>query len=299
MAMKGVDFDLPTSDGKMSRIRRLAHNITAVFGIGAPRGTTSPNIPTPGPSRLGRNRTVADLARRKEKGKGKGADRSLSRLRNSASISRRSSQKSRKEKEVVEPETPPPSSGGLISFMFFGRGGSKSVLTPKASSPDDGDAPLPAIKKSKYNTAGPSYNKSRGGAAARASAEVLGGHTAPLTNSRRVSSWGDHPTELKNTSFDDDEDMGGALQFGRPSLGSDDDSLDSISPGRSLVREFAAPRAGVSFQSELHSLAGESDYGVVAPPPDDPTASVMSTQYSDNSDDDDDESGINIDFSRR
>ncbi|KAF8904210.1 kinase-like domain-containing protein [Mucidula mucida] len=208
VAMKGVDFDLPTSDGKMSRIRRLAHNITAVFGIGAPRGTTSPNIPTPGPSRLGRNRTVADLARRKEKGKGKGADRSLSRLRNSASISRRSSQKSRKEKEVVEPETPPPSSGGLISFMFFGRGGSKSVLTPKASSSDDGDAPLPAINKSRYNTAGPSYNKSRGGAAARASAEVLGGHTAALTNSRRVSSWGDHPTELKNTSFDDDEDMG-------------------------------------------------------------------------------------------
>ncbi|KAF8992714.1 hypothetical protein BDZ89DRAFT_119454 [Hymenopellis radicata] len=244
--MKGVDFDLP----KMGRFKRLAHNITAVLGIGGPvrsrdpiqaetskTATPSPNIPTRGPSRLGRHRTVVDIARR-TKGKGKDLDRSLSRLRNSASISRRSSQKSRKEKEVVEPGTPPPSSGGLISFMFFGRGGSKNTLTPKASSPDNGAAPLPAIKKSR------SYNKSRGGPAARASAEVLGAHPAALTNSRRVSSWGDHPTELKNTSFDDDEDIteGGALQFGRPSLGSDDDSLDSICPRRGGAVLFASLR---------------------------------------------------------
>lgn len=241
---------------------------------------------------MGRHRTVMEITGGRRKEKGKDLERSLSRLRHSASISRRSSQKSTKAKEEPTAST----SGGFISFKLLRRGRSmRTVSSTQASSPEDTEPPPRSFRAGIPTTTGPNnYAKSRVGAA-RASAEVLRYHhpvsaqvssSGPLTSDRRVSSWGDHPLELRNTSFTDDDDIigDGTLQFGRPSMDSEDEPEDNRP--RPRLYDFPLP---AMRPTPLQSTVDE-DYGVIT---------SNGSVGPEDSDSDDDESGINITFGRQ
>lgn len=268
-------------------------------------------------SKLGRHKT--DTTPRRVPGKAPAVERSLSRLRNSTPLSRQTSkQSSRKEGDAT-----PPSGGNFLSRRLFGGARLSRSITPKSVSPEDSDhTPEATLSYTPSRPPKKQLTSSRIGGPARASEEVLRrmepqqqDFPVGLSNTRRVSSW-DHPLELRNAPFDDDDDDRHTpvvhdddidrLDF-RKSLSSDEDSQSPRRrPPRYMqgglynsdapVSPVSPPPQGVSGLSSPGFSDDEGeDYGTVAARKVSPPRSVStSTAEDDDEDESSDEEGPGI-----
>ncbi len=123
-------------------------------------------------------------------------------LAGSTSISRHSSIRSRNDHDSTTITSPSASRFTFTLPSIFKRSSRTSSSTPKSVSPEDSDSnPTRSLKF--FGPPRPHATRT-----ARASAEALRYHHPSadasdiLTADRRVSSWGDHPIEFRNDSFD-------------------------------------------------------------------------------------------------
>ncbi|KAK0446208.1 kinase-like domain-containing protein [Armillaria borealis] len=199
-------------------------SITGRFGSGRDKGKGKATDTSSSSTLLSSN-----TARKKAKSRSMSTGRSASRTRGSTSISRHSSIRSRNDHDSTTITSPSASRFTFSLPSIFKRSSRTSSSTPKSVSPEDSDSnPTRSLKF--FGPPRPHATRT-----ARASAEALRYHHPSadasniLTADRRVSSWGDHPIEFRNDSFDiewnDDES--------EPAPDQHDPSFNSLTFGRS------------------------------------------------------------------
>ncbi|KAK0469532.1 other/CAMKK/ELM protein kinase [Desarmillaria tabescens] len=255
------------SNGSASMVRH--RSITRHFGSGRDKGKGKATDMSSSPTLFSSN-----AARKKVKSRSMSTDRSGLRARGSTSISRHSSIRSRSDHDSTTITSTSASRFTFTLPAFLKRSSRNS--TPKSLSPDDSDSNQTRSLKF-FGPPRPHATRT-----ARASAEALRYHHPSadasdiLTADRRVSSWGDHPIEFRNDSFDiewNDEQSEAvnrydssfnSLIFGRSSDSpdSDDRGVGSSNLFQSTSRVIdARPPRNTSFDFEDDDSSSFGDHG--------------------------------------